>query len=112
MAVIVDVTEKKRAEEQLRDAQTLLAASESRFRTMADETPIPIWVTDAEGRNEFVNEAWRRFFRAPGLKAGEWQALLHPEDSEAYVREFNASLREVRPFRARGRVLAGDGTWR
>jgi PAS domain S-box-containing protein len=40
---IIDITESKLAEEKLRE-------SEERFRTMADSSPVMIWVTDAAGR--------------------------------------------------------------
>src|SRR5690606_40815417 len=50
-----DVSERKAAEAALR-------ASEARFRSMADSSPVMIWITDAEGAVLFVNEAYRAFF--------------------------------------------------
>ena len=40
---IIDITESKLAEEKLRE-------SEERFRTIADSSPVMIWVTDDTGR--------------------------------------------------------------
>ena len=42
----------------------------------------------------------------------KWQALVHPEDKEAYVGEFLTCVRERRPFRGKARVKRADGQWR
>ncbi len=91
-----------------------LRESENRFRTMADETPLMIWVTDASGGIEFINRAYGEFFGTTlaALQAREWQSLLHPEDHDLYMAKFHAALREQAPFRAQVRVRRADGQWR
>jgi PAS domain S-box-containing protein len=102
-----DITERKRAEEALRE-------SEKRFRTMADGSPSPIWVTDAEGERIFANRQYREYFgiSEQEVERGEWKPFLHPEDAPAYVRCFVSSLQERRPFSAEARVRRADGQWR
>lgn len=75
-----DVSEKERAE-------ALARESESRFREMADVSPVMIWVTDEQGRIEFVNRAYREFFGVTDeqLKVHGWLPLVHPDDLSEYA---------------------------
>ena len=61
-----DVTERKRSEEALRE-------SEERFQIMADGCPTIMWVTDAEGGNQFVNRTYREFFNTTYEQSGRSQ---------------------------------------
>jgi PAS domain S-box-containing protein len=95
-------------------AQRDLARSEARFHSFADGMPLFVWVHDAAGEHDFVNEAFRRFFgispdRANGI---DWRELVHPEDYEAYVGGFHACFAAREPFRAEARVRRVDGAWR
>lgn len=107
VAVNVDITERKRLEEALRE-------SEFRFRAMADGTPVMIWVTDPTGRMEFINQAYSQFFDVSleEVQAGTWQVLVHPDDHASYITEYMSCLREQRPFHAQCRVLRKNGEWR
>ena len=59
---VEDITEQRRAKEALRE-------SEERFRSMADGCPSMMWVTDAQGRVEFLNRALLNFY---GIGAKRW----------------------------------------
>lgn len=91
-----------------------LAASEERFRILADESPFMIWMTDSTGSDEFVNRAYREFFGTSlqQLRERGLQPLLHPDDAGDYLAEFRRSLAYARPFRKRARVRRADGAWR
>ena len=75
IGVHTDITERKRAEERLRE-------SESRFRAMADSAPAPVWMTSPEGDMTFANEAFAEFagVEAKALLGDAWIRLIHPED--------------------------------
>ena len=105
--VATDITDQRLAEESLRE-------SEERFRIMADSCPLIIWVTDAEGRNRLTNRMYREFFgdSRDNTDFEGWRSLIHPEDYDAYVREFLAAVKERTPFRAEARVRRSDGEWR
>ena len=103
----LDVGLRKRAEDALR-------RSEGRFREMADNLPLIVWVHDAEGRQEFVNLTFCAYFGVDraDMQDDRWRNLIHPEDAEGYAAEFMACTRERRPFHREVRVRRADGEWR
>jgi PAS domain S-box-containing protein len=114
VGMVMDITERKQSEEAIRSANHRLRESEVRFKTMADGTPVMIWVHDTQGQMEFINQAYCEFFGTTleQVKSGSWQMLVHPEDAAGYVGEFLECTREQRPFRGQCRVMHRDGQWR
>jgi len=107
VAVFDDITQRTRSAEALLE-------SEQRFRIMADGLPLVIWVHDAQGRLQFVNQTYRDFFGVTleQVSGPHWQPLVHPDDVVAYADEFSASVRERRAFHAEVRARRFDGEWR
>jgi len=108
VAVFDDITQRTRSEAALRE-------SEQRFRIMADGLPLMIWVHDAQGALQFVNQTYRDFFgvTTEQVCGPNWQPLVHPDDVAAYAGEFSACAQDRRPFHAlvRARRLEGDWRW-
>ena len=75
IGVHTDITERKRAEERLREG-------EARFRAMADSAPAPVWMTSVEGGITFANEAFAEFagVDAEALLGDAWIRMIHPDD--------------------------------
>jgi len=95
-------------------AEVALRESEERFRTMADSSPLMVWVVDAQGRFEFVNRTVLECFGTTldALRRDGWTPHLHPDDAEGYAAEVTAALAERRSFSVMGRVRRCDGEWR
>lgn len=104
---IEDITERRRAEDKLRE-------SEERFRTLADGCPTILWVTGADGRNSFVNQKWREFFGVSAEQAadGEWRRLVHPDDAARYIGTFQQAAEQKTAFQTEARFRRADGVWR
>jgi len=123
-ALLLEVTERRRAEEQLRELNEsldrrvterseALRESEQRFRTMADQTPVMMWVTSPSGLVEFVNKEYCSFFGVSHEEAmhNSWRMPLHDDDS-TYQQSLVEALRTRRPFQGDARMRRSDGEWR
>jgi len=102
-----DIEDRKRAEHALRE-------SEARFRNMADNAPVMVWVTEADGACSFVSQSWYEFTgQAPetGLGFG-WVAALHPDDRELSEKTFLAANEKREAFRLEYRLRRNDGEYR
>jgi PAS domain S-box-containing protein len=97
-----------------RQWETALQESETRFRSMADQLPLPVWQHDAHGRQEWVNETYITFFGVTReeMVDDRWQLLTHPEDGDFYATKFIEAVAERKPFHGLVRVRRADGEWR
>ncbi|HZE12927.1 MAG TPA: PAS domain S-box protein, partial [Chthoniobacterales bacterium] len=102
-----DITERKKAEEALRD-------SEARFRTMADNIPPLIWTNDANGQPTYFN---RRWYEYTGLSHDESLGpkrleIVHPEDAQATAERWERALAAGDVYEIEFRLRGADGNYR
>jgi PAS domain S-box-containing protein len=104
LAVSRDVTERRLVQEALRE-------SEERFRNMADNAPVMIWVSDRDGVFTFLSKSWSEFTgqSAPeGLGRG-WLAAIEESDRERVLETFESCNRERKGFGFEFRLVRHDG---
>ena len=105
-AFVRDITDHKLAEVRLRE-------SEARFRSLADNAPVMVWVTETDGQCSFLSRSWYEFTGhtpATGLGTG-WLDALHPEDSlRVHEAFFEANARRGR-LRLEYRLRRADGRY-
>ena len=106
VGINLDISDLKQVESDLRE-------SEARFRHMADNAPVLIWVNGVGGC-QFVNKEYLKFV---GCSLDEvlgmnWQAFIHPDDGDGYVDSYLAAFEKQRPFEAQVRMRRADGKYR
>jgi PAS domain S-box-containing protein len=88
--------------------------SERRFQTLADGSPVLLWVNGAAGC-EFVNRAYLNFVGLATdveVKGYDWSRFVHPDDRDAYMQAYFAAFSARAPFSAEFRFRRSDGEWR
>ena len=105
--VVSDISERKIAEQKI-------AESEARFRSIANSAPVLIWVTGADGKREFVNQAYLDFLGVTYAEAldSDWRRALHPDDLPRILAEEPAIEPSVRIVTVEARYRRSDGEWR
>jgi len=104
---VKDITDEKRA-------QQAIIESEARFRTMADNAPVMIRITDNDKQVLYVNKQWTDF---TGISFEEfvkkdWDMLIHPDDRDRVREAFDKAVKEETAYRAEYRILRRDGEYR
>jgi PAS domain S-box-containing protein len=102
-------------EERVKQRTEALAASEQRFRHLADAVPAFVWITsDADGRSVFINERWYAY---TGLTAKQslghgWATAVHPDDRERCMAEWENARRKRTLYQTDMRIQNCDGDYR
>jgi PAS domain S-box-containing protein len=95
-----DITERKRAEDRLRDA--------------IDTIPALVWSALPDGSRDFLNRTWMEY---SGLSLDEalgwgWTKAVSPEDCAIFVDEWRRALAAEQPFEKEVRFRRADGEYR
>ncbi len=105
--VFHDTTEARRA-------RAALEESEARFRVLADQMPLPVWMSDENRAYVYVNPAWLAFTgRREDEELGDgWTACIHPEDFGPRQAAFADAFEARTSFTLEYRLRRHDGQYR
>lgn len=84
-----NITERKIADQVIKE-------SEERFRTMANEAPLFVWVTDENLQTTYLNKAGLDYFGLDeSIKMSQlsWKKFIHPDDLERVLTTMNEAAR-------------------
>jgi two-component system CheB/CheR fusion protein len=104
---LLDITEKKRAEEELR-------RTEDRLRFVMDSAPQKIFTARPGGEMEYLSPQWTEFsgMSFKQLTQWGWRTLVHPDDVAENVKAWQHSLETGEPFQFEHRLRRADGEYR
>ena len=102
-----DVTERKKAEEELRQ-------SEEAFRFMMLSAPVMIWMAGLDKKFIYVNRFWAEFTgRKVAEELGEgWMEGVHPEDRTLLQNTYSAAFQDRLNFKMEFRLRHVTGEYR
>ncbi|WP_185973702.1 response regulator [Ferrovibrio terrae] len=96
-----------------RKTETALRESEARFRNMADNAPVIIWITEANGNCTYINPRWTEL---TGLTAQQTLGFggleaIHPEDRQRCRDMFLAAHASHDAFRMEYQLRGAGGQY-
>lgn len=95
-------------------AERSLKAGVEDFRSMANDAPAMIWVTDPNGYCTYLNRRWYEFtgqVEEEALGLG-WSKATHPDDQDRATAEFLTANSAQAPFSIDYRLRRADGVYR
>ncbi|WP_205510623.1 PAS domain S-box protein [Longitalea arenae] len=106
IAVIQDISEQKRAEEEVKQ-------SEEQFRTLADNIQNLAWMADSEGAIFWYNQRWYDYTGTtpPQMAVTDWESFHHPQYTDL-VNQFKNAFNQGEPFELTFPLRRRDGNYR
>lgn len=102
-----DITDRKRADERLRE-------SEQRFRSLSELVPQMLWSADAKGEVTYVNERWAEYTgqtQAEAQGRGSF-AVVHPDDLAMVKTSWQSAIEAETAHEIEVRIRHRDGGYR
>jgi PAS domain S-box-containing protein len=114
LGLAINVTERRRGEESLRDHKASARSSEERFRTLTEATTQAVWTTGPTGEVVEDLPTWRTL---TGQTRGEilgsgWLDAVHPDDRQRVNDLWNIAIRQKTLYSTTFRLRTASGEYR
>lgn len=96
--------------EEERKRAAMLKESEQRFRSMADEAPLFVWVTDEKLQTIFINKTGRIYFNLDEniyVHDLSWKKYIHPDDINMVLQVMKDAAEKREPYTLEMRLKNG-----
>lgn len=95
------------------DRMKSLIDSENKLTTLAEATPVMIWMTNSENLTFYFNKSWLDFTGKPLEEqlGTAWFKNVHPEDWKVF-NDLNKQFKHNEPYTCVYRLLRYDGVYR
>lgn len=105
--LLIDIDERKRAEE-------ALAASERNLKLIIDTVPVLAWSARTDGRADFFNQHYLEYVGLSAEQASDWgwTAAVHPDDLNGLAAIWQQVLASEQSGEAEARLRRHDGEYR
>ena len=123
-----DITDRKRDEEELKQAQIELqkradelervlkakSESEQRYRFLADTVPQIVWTAKPDGNLDYYNQRWFDYAATnfEQMQTVGWTSFVHPEDLPHAITVWQNALETACKYEVEFRVRRADGSYR
>lgn len=103
-----------RAENRIRDVNTLLQERVRTLNVVTDAMPAFIWICDTDRKCTYFNQSWVDFTgRTMREELGMgWLSRIHPEDRDRCIQIYAKAFDDKKPFTMEMRVKRKDGEYR
>ncbi len=114
LAIIRDVSERKRAAVAMETAFEKLRKSEDSLRLVLDTIPAMVWNTGDDFMSSFYNRRWLDYtgLSLEGMQGYGWKNTVHPEDLARVEEQWRGCVDTGEPFEGESRIRAADGSYR
>ncbi|WP_165958157.1 PAS domain-containing protein [Segetibacter sp. 3557_3] len=88
--------------------------SEGRFRTIADQAPMMVFLADTEAVVTFWNRYWLDFTGQSFEQSlgRSWHDIVHPDDCEELLQSYFGAARSQQNYSVEARMMRSDGAYR
>jgi PAS domain S-box-containing protein len=103
---LVDITERKRAEEALRNSERLYSA-------IGESIDYGVWICAPDGRNTYASASFLRLVGMTQQQCSDfgWRDVLHPEDAERTIAAWKECVQTGGNWDIEHRFRGADGQW-